>query len=215
MQFIHWKRVLAVFCVLNAAILHAQEAPEIEAEHEALRALRARVEKAINQQDLSALEACLTPEFAFTSSDQTTVTTPQELADFYQQMFKGEKAPLQSLQVELRPEILTRFLGPDTGYCFGEATEKYVLRDGRKLDFTARWTATVQKIDGQWLVAAAHVGVDFMHNPFLDRVKSACVQLAAGATLGGLALGALIVLLLVRMKQRRGTRDQSTTPSTS
>jgi hypothetical protein len=44
------------------------------------------------------------------------------------------------------------------------------LKDGRVFRIKQRWTALVVEEDGAWKVAAAHMGVNFMDNPYL-RVK--------------------------------------------
>jgi hypothetical protein len=52
-----------------------------------------------------------------------------------------------------------------------------------------RWSATVVKENGEWKVAIAHVGTDFLNNPVLDRVtsfwkKDVCIACPAGIAAG-------------------------------
>jgi ketosteroid isomerase-like protein len=138
-----------------------------EADHAALRALRAAVVTAINSRDVDALMGCLAPEFVFTAADQTALTDRAAVDAFLSRWFKDEKGPLKSLTSQPTADILTRFTDANSGYCYGSVKDTYTLKDGRTVTVHGRWTAVVVKQGGAWKVAAAHAGVNFVDNPVM------------------------------------------------
>lgn len=163
-----------------------------EADHTALRALRTKAVEAINSQDSRALAACCTKEFAFTAIDQTLVTNEAQFNALFDRMFRAKDAPIASLKTEPEAEILTRFIDANTGICYGTTKDTYTMKDGRIVVMNARWTATVTKEDGEWKVAAAHVGTDFLNNPVLTLAVSFWKKLALGAGVISLVVGILL-----------------------
>ena len=65
-----------------------------------------------------------------------------------------------------------------------------------------RWSATVVKEGGEWKVALAHVGTDFLDNPVLEGVKGFAKNLGLGAGVGGVVVGLVLGWLIGR--GRRG-----------
>jgi ketosteroid isomerase-like protein len=147
----------------------AQEAePDRDADHDALRALRTKVTTAINGEDVETLQTCFTREFVFTPVDQTVITNRAGLAAYYNRIFKDPESIVAKLETEPKADILTRFTGPDTGYCYGHALDRYTMKNGRIYSIPNRWTALVRREDGAWKIEAAHVGVNFIDNPVLE-----------------------------------------------
>jgi hypothetical protein len=90
-----------------------------------------------------------------------------------------------------RPDELTiLYNGGDTGISFGQTVASYSLF-GKDYDFTNRWTATLVKQNGHWLLAAYHVSNDVLNNPLINAAKSALYWAAGFALLAGLFLGIL------------------------
>jgi len=137
------------------------------ADHEALRALRAKVVNAINGRDVDALVTCFAPEFVFTAVDQTVLTDRAGVEAYLNRWFKDAASPLKSLTTIPTADILSRFTDPNSAYCYGSTKDVYTLKDGRKVTVPGRWTALVVRQDGAWKVAAAHVGVNFLDNPVM------------------------------------------------
>ena len=138
-----------------------------EADHEALRELRVQAVKAINARDTEALMGCFATEFVFTAADQTVLTDRTGVEAFFNRLFNAADAPLAALTADPTATIFTRFTDPNTGYCYGVTKDTYTLKNGRSVIIPACWTAVVVKQNGEWRVAAAHVGVNFLDNPVL------------------------------------------------
>ena len=52
-----------------------------------------------------------------------------------------------------------------------------------KFDVTARWTGTLVRKDGRWLVAAFHYSTNMFDNPVLDSQRKYLLLGGAGAAL--------------------------------
>ena len=150
---------------LTAACL--AQAPDREADHEALRQVMKKATAAINAQDVAALTACLAKDFVFVTIDQTVITNQQGIAAYYDRMLKGKDAPLAALKIKPEADVLTRFVDTNAGYCYGSSVDAYTLKDKRVFTLDVRWSALVVKEDGQWKAAAIHTGVDLLDNPVL------------------------------------------------
>ena len=172
-----------------------------KADHEALRGLLGRVTKAVNAQDLKALRACFAKGFVFTTSDQTTITSEEQLDSYYAKMFSGPTALLSSISVAPEATILTSFVGPDVGYCYGTSEDTYKLKAGGEATIPSRWTATLVKENGEWKVLTAHAGINVLENPLMDKAVSMGYKIGAGGLLLGLIVGILGTLLLMKAKK--------------
>jgi ketosteroid isomerase-like protein len=132
-----------------------------------LRALRDKVEKAINAGDMKELRTCLAEDFTFITSDQTVLTNWTGIVTYWDGMFKNEKSPVTAMTSKFTADILTKFTGPNTGYCRGTSRDVYTLRNKRKVALQNTWSVMVIKEQGAWRISAAHVGVNFLDNPVL------------------------------------------------
>ena len=172
-----------------------------EADHAALRQLRDKVTAGINNLDAKALSPCFAKEFAFTTVNQTVLTNQAQIQDFFDRMFHSQNGLLTGMHTEPAADILTRFIDQNTGVCYGSAKDTYTLKSGGAVTMNLRWSATVVKEDGQWKVALAHAGADFLENPVLARVSSFWQKAAIGAGIGGAVLGLLLGVGLARRRK--------------
>lgn len=186
----------AAFLFASPALV-GQEADRA-ADHEALRALKTRVAEAVSRQDTQALATCMAKSYTFTTINQRRVTTPEQMQAVFHEFFQGPAGFLVSHTTRPEADELTRFLDERTGIATGVSKETYVLKGGKSVDLTVRWTATVVKEGDAWKVAAAHVGVDPLDNPMLAGATGFWKTVALGAGLGGLILGFLAAFLLRR-----------------
>ena len=167
-----------------------------EADHAALRQLRDKAATAINNLDSKTLATCFAKEFAFTTVNQSVLTNQAQVQDFFDQMFHSKDALISGMKSEPTADILTRFIDQNTGVCYGSTKDTYTLKSGEVVTMTNRWSATVVKENGEWKIAMAHVGTDFLKNPVLDRTAAFAKKLAFGAGIGGLALGLILGRLM-------------------
>jgi ketosteroid isomerase-like protein len=163
------SRYVWISCLLAwfAVPALAPAADPREADHEALRQLMVRTTTAINNKDLKDLGAIFSPEFVFTSVDQTVITNRPQLAAYFERLLRPE-APVANVTMSPSADVRTRFVDANTGYCFGSSIDVYTLKDDRIVRIPSRWTATLVKENGEWHLAAVHTGVNFVNNPVLE-----------------------------------------------
>lgn len=173
-----------------------------EADHAALRQLRDKVVAGVNNQDTKALANCFTRDFAFTTVTQSVLTNEAQVQAYFDRMFGAKDGLLVSMKTEPKADILTRFIDANTGVCYGSARDTYTLKGGQVVTMNLRWSATVVKQDGQWKVALAHAGTDFIENPVVEKLSSfwRIVSLAAG--IGGAVLGVILCAVITRARKR-------------
>ena len=167
-----------------------------EADHAALRQLRDKAAAAINNLDAGALAPCFAREFAFTTVTQATLTNQAQVKDYFDRMFRSPDALISGMKTEPTADILTRFVDANTGICYGSTKDTYTLKSGDTVIMTNRWSATVVKENGEWKVALAQVGTDFLNNPALDRAVASAKKIGFGAGLGGLIFGVILGRLM-------------------
>lgn len=196
------KKLRMITPLLAASLLApAMFAQDRAAEHDALRALRERVVTAFAGTDMNALADCFTPEFAFTGSDQTLATDRAGLDAYYKEWFEGDDALLEKLEVTAEADAETHFTGPDSGYTHGTGLITYHLKAGPVVPIPSRWTATVRRVDGEWKVQTAHIGVNVLDNPVMEARVGFWRTASIGAGVAGLIVGALLARMFMKGKK--------------
>ena len=132
---------------------------------------------------------------------QTVLTNETQVQEFFDRMFRSSTALVSSLKTEPEADIPTRFLDANTGVCYGRSKDTYTMKSGQVVEMKVRWSATVVKEGGEWKVALAHVGADFLDNPVLEGVKGFAKKLGLGACVGGLLVGLVAGWLMGRGKR--------------
>ena len=172
-------------------VLFLTISPLIAAEdpaHGELRTLRAEIISAITQGDIDTVLQHVHPNVVITWQNAEVCRGPQGLKAFFERMgkksFKGYKVPPT-------PDELTILHGENTGISFGETVAEYNLL-GKNYEIKSRWTATLVKENGKWLLAAYHISMNTLDNPLLTAAKRG-MAVAAMVALGvGLILGRLL-----------------------
>ena len=156
--------------------------------HAELRALRAEIIEAINKSDIDAVVKRVHPNVVVTWQNNEVCRGHKGLRDFFERMgkdtFKGYKMPPT-------PDELTILYGGDTGVSFGQTVAQYKLF-GKEYELKSRWTATVVKENGHWLLASYHISTNVLDNPLLNTAKQALYIAGGVALLVGLGAGLLM-----------------------
>lgn len=177
----------AVGCLLLLAAASAGAAAEDPA-HNELRLLRTQVIDAITKGDIDAVLTHVHPDVVVTWQNAEVCRGAAGLREFFERMgrktFRGYKVPPT-------PDDLTILHGGDTGVSFGRVVGQYTLL-GKELEFTSRWTATLVKEKGRWLLASYHVSFNALDNPLLNAAEKSLVWVAAGTGVFGLLIGVLL-----------------------
>ncbi len=189
MKYLFSLLLSAVMCFGGFVFGQAPEDPA----HDELRMLRTQVIDAIVQGDIDAVLTHVHPNVVVTWQNADVCRGAGELKAFFERM--GKKT-FQGYKVPPTPDDLTVLYGGDTGVAFGRVVGQYTLF-GKEFEFTSRWTATVVKESGKWLLASYHVSFNALDNPLLNAAEKSLIWVAAGTAL----LGALIGFFLGKRKR--------------
>lgn len=159
--------------------------------HDELRALRDELAGAVNRNDLPAILRCLHPNVVVTWQNAEVSRGREGVRQYYERMLTGPGKVVESFAVQPTVDELTVLHGDDTGVAFGRSLDHFVLAGG--LDFTldGRWSATLVRHEGRWVVASFHASTNLFDNVLLRIEQRLKWWLGAIGLLLGLILGVL------------------------
>lgn len=139
--------------------------------HEALRALKNGLQTAMTNKDVDAILTCLHPNIVMTALNAEVSRGREGVKQYIYDKVAGPAHMVKSYDFNIDVDELTQLFGGDTGVAFGRSTQHYVLTTG--LEFTAdcRWTATLVREQGKWLIASIHASTNIFDNPLLNIAK--------------------------------------------
>ena len=180
---------LLAFALFILGPLHAEEAPPAPAE---IHALRDRLLDAINKADFDKMAACLHPRVVITYQNAEVARGRDGVKAFQLKMTAGPEKIVESFHADVKTDDITLLPGGTTALATGSSAETYKMTHGPDLTLDARWTATLVKDNGQWLVAALHCSTDLFKNPLVAATKKAGVTASIGSIIIGLIAGWLL-----------------------
>jgi ketosteroid isomerase-like protein len=182
--------------------LAAQDAkkPKEDPAHEELRALRREVEDAVNKNDLDRLLTFLDEDVVVTWQNAEVSRKPAGVREYYERMMKGPNRRVESITIKPVVDDLTHLYG-DTGVAYGSSEDHFKLTDGKDFKLTSRWSATVVKKNGKWLIANFHASTNMFDNPLMTyAIRQTLLWTAVVAVPVGLLLGLVVAWLWRRRK---------------
>lgn len=186
------------FAALLALVLPFTGSAQEDPAHNELRAMRDGFLAAMNRGDLDTQLTFLHPNVVVTWHNAEVSRGRDGVRAYLDRMLRGPEKRVEKFGAELNVDELSILYGGDTAIAFGSAQEHFTLTSGRAFDFTGRWSATMVREDGKWLVANLHTSDNLFDNPLLNQVRAA-LPWAGG---GGLLAGALSGWLLGRRRRR-------------
>ena len=161
--------------------------------HAQLRVLRDGITDAMNKKDVNGIITYLHPTVVFTTMNGDVARGHQGIRDYYEKMMSGPNRVVDSVTVKFNADDLTAlYLNDSMGVCVGSTQDVYNLKGGQRMDINARWTATLIKEDGKWLVSAIHYSTNMFSNPVLTAVQKTMMMVGMGCAVVGLLLGMMI-----------------------
>ena len=203
--------ILATAFSCTAALTHAQTPPQgappsaaSEQMHQELRVLRDGLVKATNEGNIDALLTHLHPNVVVTWQNAEVSRGHAGVREYLQRMTSGPNAAVRSFRTEPTVDELTILYGGDTtGVAFGSSRDTFDLTDGSKFVLNGRWSATLVRDGGRWLVASFHASTNLFDNPLLNMTKRTAVVSGAGGLVIGAAVGLGAWLLMRRRRIAR------------
>jgi len=205
------KHPIALLLILGCLVStpsFAQEATapanlpdDVEAIHNDLRGLREDLTKALIAADVDRTLTFAHKNIVTTWQNSEVTRGHDELKAFQvkmnlknQRVFQGYKQPPEA-------DDLSILYGGDTAIAFGSSVPHYKIL-GLDFHLKNRWTATLVKEDGRWLVASYHVSGNLLDNPVLAAAKSAAYWSGGIALVVGLVLGIVGSAVLRKIRSR-------------
>jgi hypothetical protein len=196
---------LAALMLAPFRAVQAQQAAPEDPIHDELRALRKEMVEATNKSDIDGVIARLDKDVIVTWMNGEVSRKPDAVKAYLERMTKGDKRVVSSFKTDPEVEELTHLYGT-TGVAYGNSKDHYVLTDGREFVVPTRWSATMVKKDGKWLIANFHASTNVFDNPVLDiAIRKTALWTGGAAVLVGLLLGVVIARLLRKGPAKAGT----------
>jgi uncharacterized protein (TIGR02246 family) len=169
-----------------------------EAVHNELRALRDGLLDAISKGDIEKELSYFHPNAVITWHNAEVSRGRDGARAYMDRMLNGPNKVVESYKADVNVDELTILYGGDTGISFGSAIEHFKMANGKTMDLPARWSATLVKENGQWLIANLHASDNLFDNPLLNAAKGALYWVGGV----GLLLGLLVGFFLGRRGRR-------------
>jgi len=185
------RRLLVLLTTLLFSLPVFAVTPENQAEHDALRKLKADLTAAINTRDYAAMQANLHQPFMATVITQDSFSDFDKLKDYFDSLYTRDTLRVKSISVAAEADELSQIFQGTFALTKGSTKEHYKMADGRDFDVDGRWTAISLKEDGKWKVLAVHTGTNFLDNPVLNAIEKSVIWFGLGGLLIGLTAGFL------------------------
>lgn len=202
-----WRRIMALAA---AAATLACSGPRVAGQdadpsaedpaHDELRALRDEAVDAFKKRDIDRLLACLHPDVVVVPQNAEIFRGHAGVRDFHKRMSEGDNRTVVSQETEFEVADLSILYGDDTAVAFGTIHDHFVLSGGMEFDLTSKWTATMVKSDGKWLVASFQATANMFDNGVSQLMLKWNSAKFGG---GGLLIGALVAGGAVLLTGRR------------
>lgn len=160
--------------------------------HNELRAVRDGLLAAMNKGDIEAQLAYLHTNVVVTWHNAEVSRGHDGVRRYLDRMLKGSNKVVEKFSADVTADELSILYGGDTAIAFGSAQEHFTLAGGRQFDFTGRWSATLVKEGGKWLIANLHTSDNIFDNPLLNAAKRMLFWAGVGAGIAGLLIGWLL-----------------------
>jgi ketosteroid isomerase-like protein len=172
----------------NGAPSAAQEDPV----HGELRALRDGLVDAINKGDIERQLAYLHPNVVVTWQNAEVSRGREGVRAYLDRLLKGPDPVVQGYRTALTVDELTILYGGDTGISFGSSEDHFKLKGGADFSLQGRWSATLVKENGQWLIASLHASANLFDNPLLSLAAKKSYWAGGIALIVGLVVGVMM-----------------------
>lgn len=186
------KLLIALFILSLSAPVLAQSPATQDPAHNELRSLRDGLQDAIKKGDIERQLSYLHPNVIVTWQNGEVSRGRDGVRNYLNRMLNGPTKIVKAYNSEVMVDELTVLYGGTTGISYGSSHEHLDLMTGTSIDFTARWSATLIKEDGKWLIANLHASSNLFDNPLLAMAKQMSYIIGGVCLLAGVIVGFLL-----------------------
>lgn len=195
MRGIYWLLLVLVIIPSTEALSQVEDPA-----HDELRAMREDLIEAVNTNDVERVLSHLHEQVIVTWLNGEVSRGPEEVKAYYDRMMLGDSPVVKSITVDPTVERLSDLYG-DTAVAYGSSSDNFKLTSGLDFQLSSRWSATVRKVNGKWLIVNFHASTNMFDNALLNLAKrsiywSGGIGFAAGAAL-------LAVFFVVRGSRKK------------
>ncbi|HWP57521.1 MAG TPA: nuclear transport factor 2 family protein [Candidatus Acidoferrales bacterium] len=188
-------RGFAIAAVVLASAMAAQASEE--ADHEALRKIKATYEEVVRSEDLSRLFPHLGANLTAVTPTGDEVKGAQELQAYFKKIWEliGKGGTYQ-----VKVNVTNTELYGDLALSYGTTDEFIKTAEGREYRFPMLWTAVARKENGDWKAIRMHGSINPLNNVFVNTWLNTTKWVYGG---GGLVAGLVAGFLLSLLRRRR------------
>jgi ketosteroid isomerase-like protein len=171
-----------------------------EAEHEALRQMKAFYEAAIRDNKIDVMAPYFSDDFYGVMLTGRIVKSFDDVKKYWADVhaLMGEGG---SYTTTLNPE--RSVIVGDVALARGTSSDVVVTAEKREYRFTSMWTAVLRKQDGQWKLTQVQGTIDPIDNPFVREFNRRYFWVATPfSALGGLVIGLAFAWVLRRRSRQ-------------
>lgn len=166
--------------------------------HNELRALRDGLVAAVNKGDLEGILGYCHPNIRFTTPDAVMSQGVAGVRSYYEAKTKGPNRVVQSFSTHPTVDNLSSLYGGATAVASGTSVDHFKLTNGMEFDLKARWSATLVKENGRWLIANYHTATNVFDNPLLNAATKGLYWIGGLCLVVGIMIGLLVTWVLRR-----------------
>lgn len=167
-----------------------------------LLALRDAVIKAYESRDIDGVLSHVHPDVIATWQNGFRARGRDEVKRFFEDMMTGESRIVRDVKSTLSVDGTATLHGDDAAVACGGLVDDFDLASGTTLHLESKWTATLVRVDGRWLIASFHVSSDIFDNAVLSAVRSWTTRLVIAVGVAGVLIGLVAGWLFVRRRPR-------------
>lgn len=139
--------------------------------HNELRILKTRLVDAMNKSDIDGMLAELHPNVVITWQNAEVSRGHRGVREYLEKMTKGEHPIVNGYHADINVDDLTTLYGDNTGVAYGSSVETFDLAGGQSFTLHGRWSATMVRENGRWLLASVHASSNLFDNPLLNAAR--------------------------------------------
>jgi uncharacterized protein (TIGR02246 family) len=189
-----------VFAALPWPCDARQPTDTAESPRKELLALRDEVIKAYEARDIDGVLAHVHPDVIATWQNGFRARGRDEVRQFFNEMMTGESRIVRDVKSTLSVDGSSVMFEDDAAVACGALVDDFDLASGTSLHLASKWTSTLVKVDGRWLIASFHVSASIFENPVLAAVRSWAITLAIGVGAVGVLIGVVAGRLVIPRK---------------
>ena len=122
--------------------------------------------------------------------------------EFHMRMNEGDNPVVKNLKSAFEVDELSVLYGEDTAVAFGGMQDEFELAGGMDFNLDSRWTATLVKENGRWLIAALHTSTNMFDNGVSNLlIQKSRIQVGAIALILGLVIGGISTKVLTKNRK--------------